>query len=742
MKATAIGRRTFLQVAAIGGGGMLLGLYFKPSLLGQGQPAVVPVPNSFIRISADGIVTIISKNPEIGQGVKTSLPMMIADELDVDWKNVRIEQANYDATRYSNQSAGGSTATPQAWNPMRKVGAAARAMLITAAAQTWHVPEGELTTSSGRVIHQKTKRFLSYGKLASLAATLTPPDPEKVKLKDPKDYKIIGTPRHGVDNSLIVTGKPLYGIDFTVPGMLWATFEKCPVFGGKAVSANLDAIKAMPGVRHAFVVDGVGAELNGLLSGVAIVADRWWQARSAREKLQVKWEEGATAAQTSLGFAQQAEALAKEKPQRSLRTDGDVNTAFTNAAKVVEAAYSYPFLPHAPLEPQNCTAHFKDGKLEIWAPTQTPAAAMNLVTRTLGLDQKDVTIHLLRTGGGFGRRLNNDYVVEAAAIAKQIGVPVKLLWTREDDMTHDFYRPAGFHFLKGGIDANGKLIGWRDHFISFGSGERFNPSAGMSATEFPSRFVSNFAIDVSVMSSGVPTGALRAPGSNGISFVIQSFIDELAHAAGKDPIEFRYSILDAPPIPLPSPSPGQSPPPTGGLGAPFNAKRMRGVLELVAAKSNWGKRNLQKGTGEGVAFHFSHSGYFAEVAEVTVDAANKLRLNKVWVAADVGSQIVNPLNAVNQVQGSVIEAMTHLMGEINVKNGRAVEQSFDGFTPLRHSEAPTGIQVDFLKTDFPPTGLGEPALPPLLPAVTNAIFAVTEKRVRSLPLSKHGFSWA
>jgi isoquinoline 1-oxidoreductase beta subunit len=743
MKKTMIGRRAFLQVAAVGSGGMLIGLYFRPSLFGQGQqPAVIPVPNSFIRIAPDGIVTIISKNPEIGQGVKTSLPMMIADELDVDWKNVRIEQANYDATKYSNQSAGGSTATPQAWNPMRRVGAAARAMMITAAAQTWHVPEDELTTSAGKVFHQKTKRLLTYGKLASLAATLTPPDLEKVKLKDPKDYRIIGTPQHGVDNPSIVTGKPLYGIDFTVPGMLWATFEKCPVFAGKVVSANLDAIKAMPGVRHAFVMDGVGTDLNGLLSGVAILADRWWQAKSAREKLQVKWEEGATASQASLGFAQQAEALAKEKPQRSLRADGDVNAALANAAKVVEAAYSYPFLPHAPLEPQNCTAHFKDGKLEIWAPTQTPAAAMNLVTRTLGLEQKDVTIHLLRTGGGFGRRLNNDYVVEAAAIAKQIGAPVKLLWTREDDMAHDFYRPAGFHFLKAGVDADGKLIGWRDHFISFGVGERFNPSAGMNATEFPSRFVPNFAIDVSVMPSGVPTGALRAPGSNGISFVIQSFIDELAHAAGKDPIEFRYSILDRPPIPLPSPSPGQSPPPTGGLGAPFNARRMRGVLELVAAKSNWGKRNLPKGTGEGVAFHFAHSGYFAEVAEVSVDAANKLRVDKVWVAADVGSQIVNPLNAVNQVQGSVIEAMTHLMGEINVKNGRAVEQNFDGFTPLRHSEAPTAIEVHFLKTDFPTTGLGEPALPPLLPAVGNAIFAVTGKRIRSLPLSRHGFSWA
>ncbi len=744
MTPTLASRRDFIRVSSIVGGGLVFAAHLD-TLEAATAPFATAIPdfapNAFIRMTPDGIVTIMAKNPELGQGVKNHYPMMIAEELDVEWKNVRVEQADFDPLKFQGQSTGGSNATPSGWGPMRQVGAAARAVLVSAAAATWGVPEAEITTEAGALIHAGSNRRAAYPEMFEKAATMTPPALTAVKMKDAKDYKIIGKSTKGVDVPKIVRGEPLFGIDVSMPGMLYATYTKCPVFGGKVTSANTDAMLKERGVKHAFVVEpGPNTQLDGLLGGVAIVATSWWYANNARKNLKVAWDDGPTVASSSAGFAASAAELSKQPPQRELRKDGDPDAALGSAAKKVEAQYFYPFLAHAALEPMNTTALFKDGKMEIWSPTQN-GGGRALTAAMLGLQQTDITIHFIRGGGGFGRRISNDYLVEAAAIAQKVpGVPVKLLWTREEDTQHDVYRVAGWHNMSAGIDADGKLTAYKEHVISFGD-KRMNAQGqeqwvetrgvGMGPLLFPSRFVPNFSVGMSyIPNAGIPTGFLRAPGSNGIAFAHESFLDECAIAAGKDPLQFRLDMLS-------NTLTGETNPNA------LNPDRMKGVLELVREKSGWNDRaKLPKGTAMGVACYYSHRGHFAEVIQVTVSKAGVVKVDKVWVAGDIGSEIINPVNAEAQVQGSVIDGMSEAMGqEITIDKGRAVQSNFNNFPLLRMKDAPV-IEVHWRKTEFTPTGLGEPALPPVPPAMCNAIFAATGKRIRTLPISKHDLKWS
>ncbi|TSA09124.1 MAG: xanthine dehydrogenase family protein molybdopterin-binding subunit [Comamonadaceae bacterium] len=739
-------RRDFLQRSALGSAGLLLGSYLdaataaetvaKPS---SAAPLAGFKPNAFISISSQGMVTLISKQPEIGQGIKTSLPMVIAEELEVNWKDVRIVQGDLNPA-YGGQSAGGSTSTPNNYNNFLRLGATARTMLVQAAAQTWKVPVAECLAANSAVHHQVSGRRLSYAELAASAATLPLPNPESVKLKDPRDYKLLGTRIGGVDNLAIVTGKPLFGIDVRLPGMLYAVFEKCPAFGGKVLSANLEAIKALPGVRDAFVIAGT-SQLTGLMPGVAIVAETTWAAFSARRQLKVTWDEGAVVEQSWDGFAAQALKLSKQPGTVQLRKDGDPLAAFARASKTVQASYSYPFISHASIEPQNCTAWFHDGALELWAPTQNPAAGQNLVANTLGLPKEKITLHMTRSGGGFGRRLSADYIVEAAAIAQRVAAPVKLTWSREDDLRHDHYRAGGFHFLRGALDGQGKLTAWHNHFVTFANrvtrdgASVLQPGSGasLSGDEFPGRWVANCLLEQTPIECGIPMGPWRAPGSNVFAWVFHSFIDELAHAGGRDPLEFRLELLGQQDLVAGS----------GERALPYNVGRMRRVLTEAAQRADWGRKKLPRGQGQGIAFHFSHRGYIAEVAEVTVSKAGVLRVDRVVVASDIGSQIVNLSGAENQVQGSVIDALGTLMfAELDIQRGRIVQRNFNDYTLIGMSDAPPRIEVHFVKSNEPVTGLGEPAFPPLAPAVCNAIFAATGKRVRQMPLSRSDLSWS
>ena len=718
-----MGRRGFLKMA--GAGGLALAFCLRPgsaSAADTGGSAL----NAYVIVAPDNGVTIFATNPEIGQGIKTAFAMIIAEELDADWSHVKVETAAVDPKRYGNQSSGGSMSIPRNWDTLRRAGATARAMLVAAAAQEWNVPAAQCSTDKGAVIHSASGRKLDYGALAIKASQQPVPEVNSVPLKDRKDYKLLGTRVTGVDNFQVVTGKPLFGIDVRLPGMLYANYTKCPAVGGKVASANLDAVKALPGVKDAFVVEGNGRP-EEVMPGVAVIATSTWRAFNAKKALQVKWDESQASKDNSTEAAARALDLAKGPGDHVIANLGDVDAAFRNAARIVEAFYEYPFLCHATMEPMNTTAWFHDGTMEIWSPTQAPSRGLSQVAALLKLPEERVVVHQTRVGGGFGRRGTNDFICEAAAIAMKTNGPVKLQWMREDDMAHDFHRVAGFHSFKGALDASGKLTAWHDHLITF-SADGNQPVHGgdLSAHEFPANVLTDVRITRSMMPLMIPCGSWRAPGSNGFAYAIEGFIHELAVAAGRDHLEFRLEMLGEPRWLKP------------GDPASLNTGRAAGVIRLAAEKAGWGK-TLPKGRAMGLAFHFCHLGHVAEVAEVSVDDKKKLIVHRITVAADIGP-VINLSGAEAQCQGAALDGLSTMVGhQIDIENGRIRQSNFADYPLLRMRGAPP-VDVHFIQSDYSPTGMGEPALPPIASAVCNAIFAATGERVRRLPLSKQGYT--
>jgi isoquinoline 1-oxidoreductase subunit beta len=724
-------RRLIFSIGAAAGGGLALGFSFATP--GEAAVAADGAIGDYVLVAPDGAVTLLAKAPDVGQGAKTVLPMIIAEEMDADWSRVRIEFAPVEQ-RFGDQSVGGSTTTPENYEPMRKVGAAARSLLVQAAAERWGLPAASLKTAHGEVIDPTSGRRLGYGELAAAAAKLPPPDPAKLVLKSPKDFVLLGRDQVGVDTPAVVRGEPIFGIDTEVPGLEYAVYVKSPVPGAKLVSADLDAARRQPGVTQVFALEGLappaGKQVGlapGYAPGIAIIARNWWLANQARKVLNARWDETVGAGHSTDRYDAQAREILKGAGKVASQ-HGDVDAALAGASKRVEAVYHAPFLAHLSLEPQNCTARpTADGGVELFAPTQVATDARELTAKTLGLPLEKVVVHMRRSGGGFGRRLMADAAVESAVIAMRAKTPVKLVWAREDDVAHDYYRPALWMALEAGLDAQGRVSAYRAHGVSF-TRDGTTPTTGGGVTQdaAPGLLADAARTEQSLIPTIIPTGWLRAPASNALSFVHEGFWDELAHAAGQDPVAFRLAHMRAR-VAADAQATGEGKP-------KLDIGRLAAVLELVAQRSGWGDQSLPSGVGMGVGCYFSHRGYFAEVARVRVSNDGDWRVEKVWVVGDVGSIILNPLGARAQVAGSIVEGISQMRCAVDFKDGRTVPTNIPDFDLVRMPDAPE-IDIHFLVTDHPPTGLGEPALPPLIPAVVNAVYAASGARVRELPLT-------
>ena len=721
---TKIGRRSFLKVSAAAGGGILIGFNWLISCnpLSQ-EKEKVAIPNKwfdingYIKIGDTGMVTIYSPNPEIGQNVMTSMPMIVAEELDIPWDHVLVEQGALDDDAFKNpQFAGGSLSIKLGWDALRMAGAAGKRMLLEATAKEWDVAVTDLSASDGVIKEVYGSRSIGYGQIASKAVGIEVP--EELSLKESKDYKLIGTWQKNVEGPKIISGKQLFGLDFKRENMLLAMIEHPPAFGMKVKNFNKEEIKAMEGIQDAFVVDTTipepgWADVNAFKQLIAIVGNSTWQLMQAKKMLRVNWENVNALESSEMHEQRLIKDLERGEIAES-RKDGNPDAAFAKATKVIERTYSSPFIAHNTLEPMNFFADVKENSVELIGPTQTPKALEDSVSKLLEIPAENITVSMTRIGGGFGRRLYVHFGVEAAAISKRMGAPIKLIYTREDDMTQGTYRPAYRSVYKAGLDKNNNLIAFSVKGVGLPEGPVF-------PNRFPAGAVDNYLAEKKMSRTNISTGAWRAPRSNFTAGAEQAFIDEVAEAAEKDPIDFRLELFEKA---INNPV---------GKKYDYDAERYAGVLKLVKEKSNW-----RAGTPEvhrGVAAYYCHNSYVAEVMDVVVEN-NQPKVKKVWCAVDCGI-VINKEGATNMIQGGVIDGIGHAMySELRFENGSSVHKNFDTYKLIRHNQAPSEIEVFFVENEISPTGLGEPGLPPAAGALANALYKATGSRFYHQPFAK------
>jgi CO/xanthine dehydrogenase Mo-binding subunit len=715
-------RRSFLKISAATGGGMLIGFNWLTGCTPANEEDTVAVPkewfeiNGYIKIGDTGLVTIYSPNPEIGQNVMTSMPMIVAEELDVSWDNVVVEQGMLDEDAFKNpQFAGGSLSIMLGWDALRMAGATGRRMLLEAAAKEWDVAVADLTVSDGIIKEVNGERSIGYGEIAAKAADIEVP--EEVELKDPKDFKLIGTFQKNVEGPKIVTGKPLFGLDFQREGMLLAMIEHPPAFGMKVKDFNRDEIVGRKGVRDAFTIDikieePVWSDTNAFFQMIAIVGDTTWELMQAKKDLKATWETTSDLESSALHAARMARDIDSGELQES-RKDGDPDAAFARAAKVIERTYTAPVQAHNTLEPMNFFAHVTDGQAELFGPTQTPAALRASAAKLLDLPEDNISVGMTRIGGGFGRRLYVHFGLEAAAISKKMGAPIKLIYSREDDMTHGIYRPAYRSTYKAGLDENNNLIAFSVKGTGLSEGAVF-------PNRFPAGAVDNFLAEQRLTPSNISFGAWRAPRSHFTAGAEQSFLDEVAEAAGKDPIELRLELFE------------RAKNDRVGEEYEYDADRYAGVLKLVKEKANWGAD--MPGVHRGVAAYFCHNSYVAEVMDIVMEDGQP-KVQKVWCAVDCGI-VINREGAINMIQGGVVDGIGHAMySELTFENGTPQQNNFNTYQLIRHRQSPAEIEVFFVENDISPTGLGEPGLPPAVGALANALYQATGQRYYHQPFA-------